>query len=160
MNSKEFKNYFNDVAKLHGFEKAFGAWFKISPECILVLELQKSNYGDYYEMNVKIFIQGAFGYQYVKNKFLAKRDMGDIFTRQPKEFGDVLDFDIDMDDDLRIIKLENLFNEFIVPFAEKALSISGIRELQKEGIIFIMPAVEDEIRKLENKWILKPLRIN
>jgi hypothetical protein len=150
MNSKEFKNYFNDVARLHGFEKAFGGWFKISSECILVLDLQKSNYGDYYEMNVKIFIQGMFGSHYIKSKNLVKRDIGNIFTRQPKEFGDVFVFDIEMVDDQRIEKLNRLFNEFIVPFAEKAMSISGIRELQKEGVIFIMPAVEEEIRKLEN----------
>ena len=64
MESKEFKNVFEKVAKANNFEKAFGGWFKESTECIVVLCLQKSNFGDYYELNIKIFIQGMFGNKY------------------------------------------------------------------------------------------------
>jgi len=149
MNSKEYKNTFNEIARKNGFEKAFGGWFKESTECTLVLELQKSNYGDYYEMNVKIFVQGVFGNRYVKNKDLAKKYMGDIFTRQPKELQDVLIFDeIQMKDAERISGTEKLFNEFILPFAQKAMTISGIKELESQGRIFILPAVEQELQKL------------
>ena len=52
MNSKEYKNIFNKIARENGFVKAFGGWFQESRECILVLDLQKSNFGDYYEMNI------------------------------------------------------------------------------------------------------------
>ena len=51
MESKEFKKVFEKVAKANNFEKAFGGWFKESTECIVVLCLQKSNFGDYYELN-------------------------------------------------------------------------------------------------------------
>ena len=93
MNSKEYRKVFNTIAQENGFEKAFGGWFKESQECILVLDLQKSNFGDYYEMNIKVFVQGAFGNSYVKNKNLVKKDIGDIFTRQPAALRDVLIFD-------------------------------------------------------------------
>jgi hypothetical protein len=149
MNSKEFKNTFNAVAREHGFEKAYSGWFKESQECILVLDLQKSNFGDYYEMNVKIFVQGVFNNHYVKSKYLVKNDTGDIFTRPPKELCDVLTFDdIQMTDVERLLNTKKLFNEFIVPFAEKAMSISGIRELESQGTIFILPAVKEELQKL------------
>jgi hypothetical protein len=49
MDSKEFKIVFGEIVKVNSFEKAFGGWFKESPKCIIVLDLQKSNYGDYYE---------------------------------------------------------------------------------------------------------------
>lgn len=65
MDSKEFKSIFDEVAKRSSFEKAFGGWFRESSECIAVLDLQKSNFGDYYELNIKIFIQGVFGNTYV-----------------------------------------------------------------------------------------------
>ena len=149
MNSKEFKNTFNDVARENGFEKAFGGWFKESQECMLVLDLQKSNFGDYYEMNVKIFVQGAFGNHYAKCKDLVKRDIGNIFTRQPKELRDVLIFDdVQMTDEGRISNTNKLFDEFIVPFAQKAMSISGIYELDKQGKISLLPAVKEELDKL------------
>ena len=152
MNSKEYKNTFNEIARKNGFEKAFGGWFKESQECMLVLDLQKSNYGDYYEMNVKIFIQGAFGNHYVKCKDLVKKEIGNIFTRQPKELRDVLIFDdVQMTEEERVFNTEKLFNEFIVPFSQKALSKSGIKELAEKGEIFLLPAVKEELQKLSGR---------
>jgi len=147
MDSKEFKNVFNVIAKSDGFEKAFGGWFKESAECIAVLDLQKSNFGDYYELNVKIFVQGMFGNMYHKSKDLVKKDTGDVFTRQPKDYKDVLDFDIPMNDENRKKKLEILFSEFIIPFTDKALSRLGLKELTEQGKIFLLPAVKDELYK-------------
>lgn len=127
MNSKEYKKTFNTIAQENGFEKAFEGWFMESRECILVLDLQKSNFGDYYEMNVKIFIQGAFGCKYVISKDLVKKDIGDIFTRQPPTLRNVLVFDdIQMTDEERIWNTQKLFREFVMPFAQKALSLRGI----------------------------------
>jgi hypothetical protein len=148
MNSKEYKKTFGKIAKDNGFDSAFGSWFKQSSDCIFVIELQKSNFGDYYEMNVKTFIQGAFNKSYVKNKDLAKKDMGDVFTRQPVEFRDVLDFDDEMSEEERILKTKRLFNDFIIPFSDKALSISGIKKLAEQKNVFLLPAVEKELERL------------
>src|SRR5690606_6706715 len=109
MDSKKFKNIFDTVAKANDFEKAFGGWFEESSECIIVLDLQKSNFGDYYELNIKIFIQGMFGNKYAKSKDLVKKHTGDIFTRQPNKYKDVLDFETSMVDEKRMEKLEQLF---------------------------------------------------
>ena len=132
MESKEFKKVFEKVAKANNFEKA-----------IVVLCLQKSNFGDYYELNIKIFIQGMSGNKYTRSKDLVKKNVGDVFTRQPSDYSNVLDFDISMDDGKRIEKLESLFREFIVPFTDMALSRLGLRELAKEGKIFLLPAVKE-----------------
>jgi hypothetical protein len=145
MDSKDFKKLFGEVAKSNGFESAFGGWFKDSAESIVVLDLQKSNFGDYYEMNIKIFIQGMFGNSYSRSKDLVKRDIGNIFTRQPPEYKSVFDFDEPMDDEKRKEKLEQLFSKFIVPFSDKALSTSGIRELAEKGEITLLPAVKEEL---------------
>ena len=80
MDSKEFKNLFDTVAKANDFERAFGGWFKESSESIIVLDLQKSNFGDYYELNIKIFVQGIFGNKYTKSRDLVRKHTGDIFT--------------------------------------------------------------------------------
>ncbi|MFZ4863448.1 DUF4304 domain-containing protein [Sphingobacterium sp. Mn56C] len=143
MDSKEFKKLFGEVAKSNGFESAFGGWFKDSAESIVVLELQKSSFANSNYLNVKVFIQGAFDRTYTPNKDLIKSSMGHI-TNQIRD-KEILDFDEPMDDDKRKGKLGQLFSEFIVPFAEKALSKSGIKELADKGEIILLPAVKEEL---------------
>ncbi|WP_419698992.1 DUF4304 domain-containing protein [Mucilaginibacter sp. NFX135] len=145
MDAKEFKSTFGKVAKNYLFEKAFTGWFKESHECIAVLDLQKSNYGNYFELNIKIFVQGLFGNNYSKNKDLVKKETGNIFLRQPNKFRNIFDLDTSMEIDQLIEKLSELFNEFIMPFTEKALTIKGIKELYKNGELFLLPAVKQQL---------------
>ena len=146
MNSKEFKTVFGNVARANGFLKAFGGWYKESEECIAILELQKSNFGDYYQLNIKIFIQGTFGKNYSPTKDLIKSSMGDVNSNETKDYKSVLDFDEPMDDNLRTERLEELFKNHLVPFTNKTLSKSGIRELVEKGDIFLLPAVKNELK--------------
>jgi Domain of unknown function (DUF4304) len=148
MDSKEFKNLFSEIAKTNGFEKSFGGWFIESSESIIVLDLQKSNFGDYYELNIKIYVQGMFGNNYTKNKDLVKKDTGDIFRRHPQEYKNVFDFDVSMVSDERKKKLMQLFSGFIKPFTEKALSRQGLKELEAQGEISLLPAVKKELAQI------------
>lgn len=93
MEKSEFKKFFGKEARNNGFEFAFSGWFKESTECIIALDLQKSNYGNYYYINIKIFMQGCFGKQYVKSKYLVKNEIGNIFSRTPDNYAEVLDLD-------------------------------------------------------------------
>jgi hypothetical protein len=144
MEKKEFKKTFGEIAQKNGFEFAFGGWFKQSNECIITLELQKSNFSDSYYLNIKIFVQGSFGQHYNKSANLLK-DMGDFFRRQPKEYEDALNFDVAMDDKTRIQKFESLFANFLIPFGNKALTRDGIKELISQGEIALLPAVKKEL---------------
>ena len=107
MENKEFKNLFNETAKKNGFASAFGGWFKESNECIAALYLQKSNYGNYYELNIKVFIQGIFGEHYKKSKEL-KHAVSDILGRQPEEYRDVFDLDSLIEDAIRKKKIRGI----------------------------------------------------
>ncbi len=100
MDSKEFKTVFGEVANTNDFKKAFGGWDKESPECIAILELQKSNFGDYYQLLIKIFIQGAFEKTYIPSKDLIKSSMGHITTNETPEYKAVFDFDEPMEDEI------------------------------------------------------------
>lgn len=144
MENKEFKKLFNEVAKKNNFESAFGGWFKETNECIAALYLQKSNYGNYYELNIKIFIQGVFGNQYQKSKDL-KNATSAILGRQPEEYRDVFDLDLLMEDVLRKEKLEKLFEDFVVPFVDKMLTREGIRKCAQNDKDFLSPALNEEL---------------
>ena len=79
MESNEFKKIVNELAKKGGFTSAFGGWFKESSESIVVLNLEKSNFGNLYYLYIKSFIQNAFGKNYSKSKELVKKYPGTIF---------------------------------------------------------------------------------
>lgn len=145
MDSKEFKNVFNEIAKANDFKKAFSGWYKESPECIAILELQKSNFGDYYQLNIKIFIQGVFDKSYFPSKDLIKGSMGHINSSETNDYKNVFDFDEPLDDTIRKERLKELFIKHIVPFTNKSLSKSGIRDLAEKGEIFILPAIKEEL---------------
>jgi len=149
MNSKDFKIIFDTAAKANAFKKKFGGWFKESHECTVVLDLQKSKFGDFYELNIKIFIQGLFGSSYVTDKNLVKKHAGDVFTRQPDNYRDVLDFDILINDEERRENLNQLFSEYIVPVTNKALSRIGLKELDEIKTIYLLPAVREELSQLK-----------
>ncbi|MCD0488055.1 DUF4304 domain-containing protein [Pedobacter sp. MC2016-14] len=148
MDSKEFKELFFDTGKKYGLNKKFAGLFIESTECIFVTYLQKSSYGNYYQMIIKIYVQGMFGRTYVSNKELVKTDIGDVQTGEPKEYRRIFDFDVFLDDAERIEKLNRLFEEFILPFAKRSLTKQGLRQLAKNGDISLLPAVEKELAVL------------
>ncbi|QRY55548.1 DUF4304 domain-containing protein [Sphingobacterium siyangense] len=145
MHSKEFKTVFDEVAKINNFSKAFGGWYKESPECIAILELQKSNFGDYYKLNIKIFIQGLFDQNYSIDKDLIKYPLGHANSNETLKYKEVFDFDKSMDDKIRKEKLEELFINHIVPFTGKALSKAGIMKMHVEENLFLMENVKDQL---------------
>jgi len=145
METTDFKKMFGEVAKENGFERAYEGWFKESPEVIMVLDLQKSNFGSYYYLNIKLFIQGTFGNAYSKSKKLVKTDVGNIFLRQPDNYSNLLNLDDPLADNERKEGLKKMFNDFIVPFSNKANTKEGIKKFYKNEELFILPAVKEEL---------------
>ena len=145
MESKEFKPLFDKIARNNNFEKAFGGWFKESKECIAVLDLQKSNYGNYYQLLIKIYVQGFFDRTYFKNKDLVKKDTGHIFSSETKEYKEVFNFENSMSDDDRRIKLEILFQNHILPFVDKTSTKLGIIKMYENEGLFLIPNVKKEL---------------
>lgn len=145
MESNDFKKLFEEIAKEYDFKRAYEGWFKEFPEIIQVLDLQKSNYGNYYYLNIKLYIQGVFGSKYVKSKQLVKIDGGDVFLRQPDNYSNLLDLDAPLEKNERKEGLRRMFNEFIMPFSNKTTTKEEIKELHRKGDLFILPAVKKEL---------------
>ncbi|KPE49090.1 DUF4304 domain-containing protein [Chryseobacterium indologenes] len=145
MDSKEFKIVFGEIAKENNYLKAFGGWYLESSECLAVLELQKSTYGDYYMLNIKVFIQGSFDREYHPTKQLIKSPIGDV-TKQVID--DILALDRPMSDDLRIEKLKELFKDTITPFVSKLMTKRSIIEAESKGEIKLLSSVKKELEKL------------
>lgn len=147
MKNKEFKKVFNSVAIVHGFSYLHSIWYAESKECILVLELEKSNFSNIYYLTLKIFIQSLKGETYGITKELRK-EWGHVIRRQASEYDQFLDLDVPISIEARKQGLEDLFNNFILPFSERALSRQGILELAKDKKIVLSPVVEKELREI------------
>lgn len=148
MDNISFKKLFNFIAKGNKFESSSGGWFKESNECIAALYLQKSRFGNYYDLNIKVFIQGSFGFIYNKNKEL-KYATSEILGRQPEEYKNAMDLECSMSDEMRKQMLEKLFIEFVVPFVDKMLSRKKIMQLNENKELFLLESVKRELEKLE-----------
>ncbi|SEH29936.1 DUF4304 domain-containing protein [Chryseobacterium culicis] len=145
MSSKEFKSIFGNIAKENEFLQAFGSWYKESSECIAILELQKSKYGDYYMLKIKIFIQGAFDRSYSTTKELIKSPMGSIGKQI---IDDVFSFDKPIPDELRKERLNELFSNSIIPFVSNLMTKANIIDLESKGEIVLLSSVKKELEKL------------
>lgn len=145
MEKEEFKKIFSDIAFENKFIKAYGSWYKKSEECIIVLDLQKSNYSNLYYLNIRIYIQGVFNMTYTINKYLIKNDIGTLDTRIPKEQSYLLDLENNLKDIDREEKIKELFQKFVNPFVEQALSRNGIKELVRKKLLYNLPNIMEQL---------------
>lgn len=145
MDVKEFKKLFSEVAVANGFTAAHGGWFRQSTECVVVLDLQKSNFGNYFYLNIKIFVQGLFGHRYTPTKEMVKKLTGDVFLRPPDPYRLCLDLDRVGSRDQHKAVLEDLFRQFVTPVTNDALSRMGIMSLNARGQVHLLPAVRREL---------------
>jgi hypothetical protein len=65
-----------------------------------------------------------------------------LTIKEPRKYKDLFDFDKPMADKTRIYILGKFFNEFIIPVTEKVLSKEGIRDLNKMGMVHLLPTVK------------------
>ena len=129
MDTKNFKERFNEIAIRHGFENLFGAWFKESSECVLALILVKSNYSKTYYLRIKVNLTNAYGRNFKKEKKWVNHDLADVVVGPGKEFADLFDLGKQMDDSERVRRLETLFATKLNTLVDKALSRDGLTEL-------------------------------
>ena len=145
MDKIDFIKVFDDVAKSHGFVSKFGGWFFENEEAVAVLDLQKSKYGNYYDLNLKIFLIGVFKEQYEKSKALVKKDVGDIFSRQPLEYNEVFNLENNISIDRRRELLKTLFKVFVMPFLQQTMNKTSLKRAVSQNELFVLPAVKDAL---------------
>lgn len=144
METKDFKNVFSEIAKENGFQKASGCWFKTSKECIVKLDLQKSNFSNSYYLNISAYVQDLFGKTYSINKEIAN-EFTAIFRRSPKDYDKFLDCESEMNEEDRKVGLIKLFRDFLVKFVDELLTKSGIKNLSDQKEIFLTEIVKEKL---------------
>lgn len=140
--SKTFKRLFGQVATARGFDGAFGGWFAASPECLVVLGLQHSQYAREVHVNLKVYVHGVFGVvAHQPSKALVSTQLGNAFCRASpgKLTGTAMDLDAPLSDEERLTELGRIFEDIVDPIRVNAATRAGLRELRARGQIFVTP---------------------
>ncbi len=146
MKAGEFKVLLGDVAKAHGFTSAHGGWYREAPAALLVLNLQKSNFGNYFELNLKLFLGAGLPSSSAELKKLVKNLSGDIFRRQPEEYRNAFDLDAALTDSDRRSLIDRMFGELVDRIVSASTDPAGILRLRDEGVIYLLPMAEARLR--------------
>lgn len=151
MEIKDFKKKFANEVKQYGFQKVPGGWYKASPECMIGLYLQRSNFGAYYQLFMKIFIQGLFGKVYLPTKYWIGCSVGDIMFCMPDKgkYQALFSFDNEIDDINRMILLKEFMEEYMSWFSRDTLSLQGIKQLMEDGRLYVHPNVKTALEKMD-----------
>ncbi len=137
METSEFRNQFDTIAKRYGYTSAFRGWYKRSDECVLALELQKSSYSRLYYLNIYPFVGGYFN-NYHKSDVKVTRDTirgkdKMFFRREDKKYSPLFDLENNITNDKRLKGLETFFIEWLLPFTDKAITKRGMLKLIDQG---------------------------
>ncbi len=131
----------NDVLKTEGFKKKNSSFYKHTTDLILIINLQKSIYGDEFFINVTIWLKVIDDQEwplYYKGH-LIRRAEG--FVKHEKMFKDSLNYRYD-NDDVTLIKSKidyavNVIRDEIVPYLAQYETLDDIRNMvlkEKSGI--------------------------
>lgn len=146
MEASQFKTLLGSVAKAHGFTAAGGGWYRQTPAAFFILNLQKSNFGNYFELNLKLFLGIELPGNPTDLKKLVKSQSGDAFRRQPEEYRSAFDLDSALADSERRNLFERLFHELVDRIASASVDPAGILRLRDEGVIYLLPMVEARLK--------------
>jgi hypothetical protein len=146
MDTREFKSLFAEVAKAHGFHAAHGGWYQELPAALFVLNLQKSNFGNYYELNLKFFLSRKSPDDSAALKKLIKNQSGDIFRRQPEDFRIAFDLDAQLSVAERRAALDEMFCSLVDRMISAATDSAGILRLRDQGVLFVLPMIEARLK--------------
>lgn len=146
MEANQFKAIFGGVAQAHGFTAAHGGWYQEHKAALFVLDLQKSNFGSYFELNLKLFLGHGPPINPAELKRLVRILGGDVFRRQPEEYRATFDLDASVDAADRRASLDQMFTELVDRIASAADSPAGILRLRDDGVVHLLPMAEVRLK--------------
>ena len=151
MEKELFKNAFSEIAESSGFTSAFGGWYKKSDECLVTLELQRSKFSHLYYLNIHIYVCGYNGETYngvTKELIQGRKKI--FFRREEIEYSQFFNLGNELSDRDRVQGLKRLFENWLVPFVESALSIQGLLNLILDKKLAGSEIIESKLLSLIN----------
>lgn len=132
IDKNKLKNVFGEALRDAGFIKKSGSWYRSGSDAIVVLNLQQSDHGNYYYLNVDVSLKA------LSTELFPKGNHCHIQMRADGLVGDdilllskALDLDQGNEDDLS--GFIDLLNQEILPLVGEFLSLDQLREHYKKS---------------------------
>lgn len=128
---------FDEFAKEAGFTKRSGAWCRHQHESVAVIELQKSQYGPQYFVNVALWLLELGDVQCPKEHACHLRTrLTRLLPERKDELNALLDLDdASMTESHRRESLEQLLRDRLLPLLDTCSTLDGIRSLKSTGVL-------------------------
>jgi hypothetical protein len=143
--SEPIRALFDKTLREQGFKKAAGSWYSDRPETVLVVNLQKSQYGYSFYINLGIWLKA------VGESVAPKEHHCHVRIRLESIAGEGLSKALDMEnstvveEDRKMIIVTGIV-EVAIPWLEACNSLDGIRKMLHEGRL-TRAMVHKEIRQ-------------
>lgn len=153
MTKYTFRDILAEILLRHGFKKKGGMWYFLKGENVCALELQKSNYGDSYYLNLcclphEITVTGV---PFIPEQTFPIRIRASAFyPDMAEEISVLLNLESnELNDEERAKKLSDLFENWIVPEIICMSNSNNLIRLFKENR-FLGGAVRKEVYSILN----------
>jgi hypothetical protein len=127
---------FDRFGKEAGGEKKSGGWYWRSDEVIAVVDLQKSQYGPQYYVNVAFWLRAFGDVRYPKSwKSHIRVRLEALPGVELEEVGCLLDLDCNTPDKQRVDELGGLLVASVIPLIRRGASLDGLRSMIGDGTL-------------------------
>ena len=132
-NEKTFKDFFTKTMKELGFKKTSGSWHKENDDIHFLVNLQKSNYGANYYINLGIFLKMISDGNYREEKSHLRTRVESLVFNDECEIIDALNLEKTMVEEQRLLVLEKILKGRVMEFFESNSSREKIENNYKSG---------------------------
>ncbi|HYS72023.1 MAG TPA: DUF4304 domain-containing protein [Thermoplasmata archaeon] len=122
------KKTLDGVAAYAGYSKHSGAWYLLQTETLAVIELQKSNYGPQYYMNVALWLLPLGDPQFPREeKCHIRTRLGSLFPEEEKRLKQILDLEYPMDEATRETQFREILERLLIPALTECATLDGLK---------------------------------
>jgi hypothetical protein len=115
---------FDEFGKSLGASKKSGSWYRRGTDTIFVLNLQKSQYGASYYLNLGLWFLAVSDIAAPKS---ASCHVVNRLGRLAPESNDLLDLTVQLDEVTRSAKITEVFKSIVEPISDASLTLEGLR---------------------------------
>jgi len=113
-------------ARTHGFTRKATSWYRKQPDSIAVLDLQKSQYGHQYYVNVALWLLPLGSATTPKeNQCQIRSRLGSLYPEDEREIAQLLDLESNINDDDRMARL-GIYLERVIPLYDAGATVGGL----------------------------------